>query len=44
VRLLYAVQRWLKFGLDYAGSMRESNDDNFDYRRNQSMFLVNFTI
>jgi hypothetical protein len=43
-RLLYSVQRWLKLGADYAGSMRESNDDNFDYRRNRFMFLANFTI
>jgi hypothetical protein len=44
VRLLYSVQRWLKLGADYAGSMRESNDDNFDYRRNRFMLLANFTI
>ena len=43
-RLLYAVQRWLKLGADYAGSMRDSNDNNFDYRRNQFMLLANFTL
>lgn len=44
VRALYSVQRWLKFGAEYAGSMRNSNDDNFDYRRNQFMLLVNLTL
>jgi hypothetical protein len=43
-RLLYAVQRWLKFGAEYAGSMRASSDDNFDYRRNRFMLLANFTL
>jgi len=43
-RLLYAVQRWLELGADYAGSMRESNDDSFDYLRNRFMLLANFTI
>ena len=43
-RLFYAVRRWLKFGADYAGSMRASNDDNFDYRRNRFMLLANFTL
>ena len=44
VRTLYAVQRWLKFGVEYAGSMRDSNDDKFDYRRNQFMLLVGITL
>jgi hypothetical protein len=44
IRVLYAVQRWLKFGADYAVSTRNSNDDNFDYRRNQFMLLANFTL
>jgi hypothetical protein len=43
-RLLYSVKRWLDFGADYAGSMRESNDDNFDYLRNRFMLLARFTI
>ncbi len=43
-RLLYSVQRWLKLGADYAGSMRDSTDNNFDYRRNRFMLLANFTL
>ncbi len=43
-RLLYSVKRWLELGADYAGSMRESNDDNFDYLRNRFMLLAKFTI
>ena len=44
VRVLYAVQRWLKFGAEYASSIRDSNNDSFDYQRNQSMLLVNVTL
>jgi hypothetical protein len=44
VRILYAVQRWLKLGVEYAGSTRDSNSDNFDYFRHQAMLLANFTL
>lgn len=44
VRILYAVQRWLKLGAEYVGTTRDSNSDNFDYLRHQAMLLANFTI
>lgn len=44
VRVLYAVKRWFQLGADYAGSARSSNDDRFDYQRNQFTVLASFTI
>ena len=40
----YRVKRWLKFGADYNYSVRDSNDNNFDYKRNQLMFLLSATL
>jgi len=44
LRLLYTTRRWLKFGAEYVNSMRSSNDDNFDYQRNQFMLLAHLTL
>ncbi len=42
--LTYSVQRWLKVGADYTHGLRDSNDNNFDYRRNQLMFFLRGTL
>lgn len=44
LRLDYGMKRWLKFGADYNYSVRDSNDNNFDYKRNQLMFLLSATL
>lgn len=43
LRLNYAMRRWLKIGADYIYSTRDSNDNNFDYNRNQLMLFVSAT-
>jgi len=42
--LSYAMRRWLKLGADYTYSLRDSNDDNSDYKRNQLMFFISGTL
>lgn len=44
LRLTYSMQRWLKLGAEYIYSLRDSNDNNFDYKRNQLMFFVSGTL
>jgi len=44
LRLTYEMRRWLKLGADYLYTKRNSNDDNFDYKRNQIMFFVSGTL
>lgn len=44
LRLDYSVQRWLKFGAEYLHTVRDSNDSNSDYKRNQLMFLLSATL
>ena len=38
------MRRWLKLGADYIYTTRDSNDTNFDYKRNQLMFFVSGTL
>lgn len=44
LRLTYSMRRWLKIGGDYLYTTRNSNDNNFDYKRNQLMFFVSATL
>lgn len=44
LRLSYSMRRWLKIGAEYSHSLRDSNDSNFDYKRNQLMFLISGTL
>ena len=44
LRLNYSMRRWLKIGGDYLYSTRDSNDNNFDYKRNQLMFFISATL
>ena len=44
LRLTYDMRRWLKAGADYTYTQRDSNDNNFDYKRNQLMFFVSGTL
>ena len=40
----YSMRRWLNFGADYTHGLRNSNDNNFDFRRNTIMLFVNATL
>jgi len=40
-RATYRMRRWLSFGGDYARTVRNSDDSNFDYKRNVLMVFVN---
>lgn len=44
LRLTYDMRRWLKAGASYTHSLRESNDNNFNYGRNELMFFVSGTL
>ncbi len=44
LRVTYLMRRWLKLGADYTYTTRDSNDNNFDYKRNQLMFFVSGTL
>ena len=41
IKANFRTRRWLSFGGEYARSVRNSSDDNFDYRRNVFMLFVN---
>lgn len=44
LKVTYLMRRWLKLGADYMHTTRDSNDANFDYKRNQLMFFVSGTL
>lgn len=44
LRLDYGMKRWLKVGADYTYTVRDSNDNNFNYKRNQLMLLLSATL
>ena len=44
LRANYKMRRWLSFGADYAHTFRNSNDNNFDYKRNVFMLFLNATL
>ena len=44
LKLNYSLQRWLKFGAEYLYSTRDSNDNNFDYKRNQVTLFLSATL
>jgi hypothetical protein len=44
LRMTYEFRRWMRFGAEFLRSARDSNDPNFDYTRNQLMFLVSATL
>lgn len=44
LRANYKMRRWLSFGGNYARTIRNSNDGNFDYKRNVLMLLLNATL
>jgi hypothetical protein len=44
LKVTYNIQRWLKVGAEYLVSLRNSNDDNFDYKRSQAMIFVAATL
>ncbi|TAK71646.1 MAG: hypothetical protein EPO19_04200 [Betaproteobacteria bacterium] len=40
----YKMRRWLSFGGNYAHTIRNSDDGNFDYKRNVLMLFLNATL
>ncbi len=44
IKANFRMRRWLNFGGEYTYSVRNSNDDSFDYRRNVFMLFVNATL
>jgi polysaccharide biosynthesis protein VpsM len=40
LKVTYKMRRWLNFGGDYTHTFRNSDDDNFDYKRNVFMLFV----
>ncbi len=44
LKINYSVQRWLKFGAEYLYTTRDSNDNNYDYKRNQVMLFLSATL
>lgn len=44
LRLDYSMRRWLKLGAEYLHTARNSNDTNFDYKRDQLMLLLSGTL
>lgn len=44
LQLNYDIRRWLKAGAEYTYTLRNSNDNNFDYKRNQLMFSLSGTL
>jgi hypothetical protein len=44
LKLTYDIKRWLKAGAEYTYTLRNSNDSNFDYKRNQLMFSLSGTL
>ncbi len=44
LQLSYDIRRWLKAGAEYTYTLRNSNDNNFDYKRNQLMFSLTGTL
>lgn len=44
IKATYKMRRWLSFGGDFAHSMRNSDDGNFDYRRNVLMLFFNASL
>jgi hypothetical protein len=44
LKATYSMRRWLNFGADYTYTNRNSNDNNFDYKRNVIMLFVNATL
>ena len=44
LQLNYGFRRWLKAGAEYTYTLRNSNDSNFDYKRNQLMFSLTGTL
>ena len=40
----YDFRRWLRFGATYTHAERESNDSNFNYKRNLLLFTVGATL
>lgn len=44
LKATYHMRRWLDFGADYTHTIRDSNDNNFDFKRNTIMLFVNATL
>jgi hypothetical protein len=44
LKATYSMRRWLNFGADYTYTLRDSNDNNFDFKRNTIMLFVNATL
>jgi len=44
LQLDFDIRRWLKAGAEYTYTLRNSNDSNFDYKRNQLMFTLSGTL
>lgn len=40
LKLSFDIRRWLKAGAEYTYTLRNSNDSDFDYKRNQLMFSI----
>lgn len=44
LKLSYSMQRWLKIGAHYNYTLRDSNDNTSDYKRNELMLLFSATL
>lgn len=44
LKIDYRMKRWLTFGTEYTYGVRDSNDNNSDYKRNQLMLLLSATL
>lgn len=44
VKATFTLRRWLNFGGEYAHSFRNSDDNNFDYKRNAVMLFLTATL
>ena len=44
LKATYSMRRWLNFGADYTYTVRDSNDNNFDFKRNTIMLFVTATL
>ena len=44
LKATYHMRRWLDFGADYTYTLRDSSNNNFDFKRNTIMLFVNATL
>jgi uncharacterized protein (PEP-CTERM system associated) len=44
LKATYRMRRWLNFGAEYGHSVRDSEDNNFDFKRNVVILFVEATL